>query len=98
MLNRDAPQRAHEVYVEFDHRDEKSRTQSIMMFAYGERVALSDRFSFEPSVARAEHRARFHRDLLDGTAAAREPFRVLRREWFMVRETNLATVHIYFEA
>jgi hypothetical protein len=98
MLQRDTPQRAPEVYVEFDHRDEMSSHRRIMTLSYGERVAPSERFSFEPSVARAEHRAKFHRRLLVGeTAAAHDPLRVVRREWFMIRETNLATVHIYFE-
>ncbi len=97
MLQRQAPQRAPEVYVEFDHRDEtSSRRQRIMTLSYGERVAPSERFSFEPSVARAEHRARFHRDLLVDGLPADAPLHVVRREWFMVHETNLATVHVYF--
>jgi hypothetical protein len=86
------------VYVEFDHRGQASPRQSIMMFAYGERLTSSDTLDFEPVVARAEHRAKFHRDLLeDRTPATSNPLRVLRREWFIVRETNLASVQIYFE-
>ena len=97
MLQCQAPQRAPEVYVEFDHRDEtSSRRQRIMTLSYGERVELSERFSFEPSVARAEHRARFHRNLLVDGLSADAPLQVVRREWFMVHETNLATVHVYF--
>lgn len=96
MLQRQAPQRAPEVYVEFDHRDEaSSHPHGIMMLSYGERVEPSERFSFAPSVARAEQRAWFHRRLLaDGRNHA--PLEVVRREWFMVHETNLATVHVYF--
>jgi hypothetical protein len=97
MLQRQAPQRAPEVYVEFDHRDETSpRRHQIMMLSYGERVKPSERFSFAPSVERAEHRARFHRRLLVEGLAADAPLEVVRREWFMVHETNLATVHVYF--
>ena len=79
--------------MEFDHRGEASRHQSIMMLAYGERVDPSERYSFEPVIARAEHRARCHRDLLIGKAGTtHRPLHVLRREWFLVRETNLASV------
>jgi hypothetical protein len=97
MLQRQAPQRAPEVFVEFDHRDETSSSrQRIMTLSYGERVEPSARFSFEPSADRAEHRARFHRNLLVDGLSADAPLQVVRREWFKVHETNLATVHVYF--
>ena len=97
MLQRQAPQRAPEVYVEFDHRDESSsHRQRIMTLSYGERVEPSQRFSFAPSVARAEQRARFHRRLLAEGLPADAPLEIVRREWFMVHETSLATVHVYF--
>jgi hypothetical protein len=97
MLQRQAPQRAPEVYVEFDHRDEESpHPHGIMTLSYGERVEPSEPFSFAPSVARAEQRARFHRRLLVEGLPADAPLEVVRREWFMVHETNLATVHVYF--
>jgi hypothetical protein len=59
-------------------------------------VEPSEPFSFAPSVARAEQRARFHRRLLVEGLPADAPLEVVRREWFMVHETNLATVHVYF--
>jgi hypothetical protein len=98
MLRHQAPQRAPEVYLEFDHRGEtSSHRQRIMTFAYAERVAAAENFSFERVVARAEHRARFHRNLVVGGTAAHDPLRIVRREWFLVHETDLVTVHIYFE-
>jgi hypothetical protein len=97
MLQRQAPQRAPEVYVEFDHRGEAASHRSgIMTLSYGERVAPTEPFSFAPSVVRAEARARFHRSLLVEGLPPDAPLEVVRREWFMVHETNLATVHVYF--
>ena len=53
-MQRFAPQRATEVFVEFDHRSPGALTGAPFMYSYGEQVATNAVNSFEPFVRRAE--------------------------------------------
>src|SRR5688572_27112042 len=89
-----SPQRATDVFVEFDHRHPAAGPTPPFMYSYGERmVGTVD--SFEPFVRRAENNARVHQALFDvpGTAAA--PFSIGHREWYIA--DNLVTVELHLK-
>lgn len=89
-----------ELYNDFDIRDSKSQSSSIVTISYGEYVPTCGGIDFEPFVRRAGRRARFHYDsLVQGDADGR--FSVVRREWTCIEtgkasNPTLASVNIYF--
>lgn len=91
-----SPQRAAEVFVEFDHRRLAARGAPTFMYSYGERVEVEAIDSFEPFVRRAEINARAHqrRFGVSGTSAA--ALAIGRREWY--RTDNVVTVELHLAA
>ncbi len=55
-----SPQRATEVFVEFDHRHPAAGGAPPFMYSYGERLAVDTVDSFDPFVQRAEKNALAH--------------------------------------
>jgi hypothetical protein len=94
-LQQRSPQRATEVFVEFDHRHPTASGAPSFMYSYGERVAVDSVDSFEPCVRRAENHARAHQALFDvpGTSATR--FSIRHREWYMA--DRLVTVELHLK-
>jgi hypothetical protein len=87
-----------EFYNEYDVGDPLSTSAEPFSFSYCEHVEDCAGIDFAPFVERAENRARFHYDLLVGhSGSAKEPFLILRRDWWTVPET-LVVVVIYFQA
>ena len=71
-----SPQRATEVFVEFDHRHRATSGAPLFMYSYGERLAVDTVDSFEPFVQRAESNALAHRAMFG--LPARTPLEALR--------------------
>ena len=97
-LERLAPQRADELYNEFDFTDPSSPNTDPITFSYGESTFSSDQsLDFTPFVERAETVARSYHALLQsfGEAGA-DSFRIQRREWFLA-SPSFVTVHICFD-
>jgi hypothetical protein len=97
-LERLAPQRADEIFNEFDFTDPSTPGTDPITLSYGESVSGRDpNLDFQPFVERAEQVARFYHGLLQslGEASARS-FRIRRREWFLASET-FVTIHICFD-
>jgi hypothetical protein len=88
-----SPQRATEVFVEFDHRPPAVGGAPLFMYSYGERVAVDSVDSFEPFVQRAENNARAHQQLFDVPGTPALPFSIAHREWYMA--DNLVTVELH---
>src|SRR5687768_13905714 len=55
-----SPQRATEVFVEFDHRHRAAGAAPLFVYSYGERAAVDTVDSFEPFVELAKNNARTH--------------------------------------
>jgi len=87
-----SPQRATEVFVEFDHRNPATCGAPLFMYSYGERVTVAVVDSFEPFVRRAEDSARAHQALFDMPGTSARPFSISHREWYMA--DNLVTVEL----
>lgn len=92
-LQRLSPQRATEVFVEFDHRHPAAGGAPLFMYSYGERVAVDTVESFEPFVRRAENNARAHQAMFDVPGTSATPFSIGHREWYMA--DNLVTVELH---
>lgn len=93
-----APQRADEIYNEFDFTDPLTANTDPVTLSYGEPISGSDTVvDFRPFVERAERVARSYHALLQtiGEASAR-PFGIHRREWFLASQT-FVTIHICFD-
>lgn len=88
-----SPQRAAEVFVEFDHRHPAASGAPVFMYSYGERVAEDTVYSFEPFVRRAEVHARAHTALFDEPGSWAIPSRVDNREWYVA--DSLVTVELH---
>jgi hypothetical protein len=97
-LERLAPQRAQELYNEFDFTDPSSPNPGPITLSYGESVSCNDTvFDFEPFVKRAERVARsYHRLLQTLSEASAQPFRIRHREWFLASE-SFVTIHVCFD-
>jgi hypothetical protein len=97
-LERLAPQRADEIYNEFDFTDPAMPDSAPISLSYGERIPGGDAaVDFGPFVRRAETVARsYHTLLRNFNEAGAQPFRIRRREWFLASE-SLVTIHICFE-
>jgi hypothetical protein len=94
-LERLAPQRADEIYNEFDFTDPSSQNPAPITLSYGESISGSDMVvDFRPFVKRAERVARSYHGLLQtlGEASA-QPFRIRHREWFLASQ-SFVTIHI----
>jgi hypothetical protein len=93
-----APQRADEIYNEFDFTDPSSPNPAPITLSYGESISGSDTvFDFGPFVKRAERVAHSYHYLLQrlGEASA-QPFRIRYREWFLASQ-SFVTIHICFD-
>ena len=93
-----APQRADEIYNEFDFTDPSTPGADPITLSYGESISGRDlNLDFRPFVERAEKVARYYHALLQslGEASTRS-FQVRRREWFLASET-LVTIQIFFD-
>jgi hypothetical protein len=97
-LERLAPQRAEEIYNEFDFTDPSSPNPGPITLSYGESVSGSDPVvDFGPFVERAERVARsYHRFLQTMGEATVHPFWIRRREWFLASQ-SFVTIHICFD-
>jgi hypothetical protein len=89
MLTRVGPQRVDEMYSEFDFTDPSSANTDPVILSYGESTPACEAMNFEPFVHCAEKLVKFYYGV--------EPFRILRREWYRVTNTNLTVVHIHFQ-
>ena len=98
QLERLAPQRADEIYNEFDFADPSIRNTDPITVSYGEAIPGSDlSLDFAPFVNRAETVARSYHTLLQGLGeASAQPFRIQRREWFLASQ-SFVTIHICFD-
>lgn len=97
-LERLAPQRADEIYNEFDFTDPSTPNPAPITLSYGESISGSGTVvDFRPFVKRAEKVARSYHALLQtlGEASA-QSFRIKRREWFLASQT-FVTIHICFD-
>ena len=92
-MQRRSPQRATELFVEFDHRDPAASGPPLFTYSYGERVAERAVDSFEPFVRRAEHHARAHQALVAALGTSPIPAAIGLREWYMA--DNLVSVELY---
>ncbi|MGB2712857.1 MAG: hypothetical protein WBC51_01670 [Vicinamibacterales bacterium] len=91
-----SPQRATEVFVEFDHRHPAAGGTPLFTYSYGERVAVNTVDSFEPFVRRAENHARAHEALFDMPGTSVTPSSIRQREWYIA--DNLVTVELHLKA
>lgn len=87
-----SPQRASEVFVEFDHRLPTAKAAPGFMYSYSERVAGDSVDSFEPFVRRAERNARAHQALSSEADPSVTPFEIGHREWYLA--DRLVTVEL----
>jgi hypothetical protein len=90
-----SPQRATEVFVEFDHRHPTASGASPFTYSYGERVGVHTVDSFEPFVRRAENHARAHQALVDVLGTSPIPASIGLREWYMA--DNLVAVDLHLK-
>lgn len=90
-----SPQRATEVFVEFDHRHPAASGAPLFTYSYGERVAVRMVDSFEPFVRRAENHVRAHQALVDLLGTSPIPSSIGLREWYMA--DNLVTVELHLK-
>jgi hypothetical protein len=88
-----SPQRATEVFVEFDHRHPAAGGAPLFTYSYGERVAVDTVDSFEPFVRRARNHARAHRALFDVPGTSAIPSSIGHCEWYMA--DRLVTVELH---
>jgi hypothetical protein len=90
-----AARRPHEVYTEADARD-SSAPANIQLISYGEYVAIAENVDFGPIVERAASLAKFHSSIRDGSPKQlRNQPRIVRREWFVATNPDIAVAHIY---
>jgi hypothetical protein len=93
-----APQRAEELYNEFDFTDSLAPSSDPITVSYAEAIPESpegDSTNFKPIVERAETFANSYYNLLKRFGEVNSPFRTKDREWFLA-DRRLATVHICF--
>jgi hypothetical protein len=90
-----SPQRATEVFVEFDHRQPGAGGVPLFMYSYGERVAVDTVDSYEPVVQRAENNARAYQALFDAPGTSARPSSIGHREWY--KADNLVTVELHLK-
>ena len=96
-LARLAPQRADEIYNEFDFTDPSAATHLITV-SYAEpipEIPGGESTDFKPFVDRAERFANSYHHLLQHFGEVNTPFRPTHREWFLA-DRKLVTVHICF--
>ena len=94
-IQRRSPQRATEVFVEFDHRQPAASGAPLFTYSYGERVAAQTVDSFEPFVRRAENHARAHQALVNVLGPSPIPASIGLREWYMA--DNLVAVDLHLK-
>jgi hypothetical protein len=93
-LVRVEPQRAEEVYNEFDFSNSLNDPVTV---SFGEKIAPGGDgvFDFGPSVERAERFALSYYRILASFGEVDTPFRIVRREWFFA-DPRFVTVHNCF--
>jgi len=90
--------RPHEAYSESDIRDSASAHANIFLVSYGEYVETAEKVDFGPIVERAERLAKFHLSLRDGAAEPiRTKLKIVRREWFVATNPDIAVAHVYLQ-
>ena len=89
-----SPQRATEVFVEFDHRQPAAGAAPLFTYSYGERTAVDTVDNFEPFVRRAEINARTHQARFDMPAASATPWSIVQREWYMADDFVTVELHL----
>lgn len=97
-LERLAPQRADEVYNEFDFTDSSTPHTDPITLSYGEAISGREpNLDFRPFLERAAKVARSYHALLQSLGEASPgPFEIRRREWFLASDT-FVTIHICFK-
>ena len=97
-LERLAPQRADEIYNEFDFTDPSTSKTDPITLSYGESISGHyPNLDFRPFVERAEKVARFYHALLQSLSeASTRSLQIRRREWFLASQT-FVTIHICFD-
>jgi len=89
--------RPHDVYTDADARD-SSAPANILLFSYGEYVESAGSVDFRPIVERAQRLARFHLSLPHvSPVAIRSKPKIVRREWFVATNPDIAVAHIYLQ-
>jgi len=92
-----AARRPHEMYTDADARD-LSSPANILLVSYGEYVAVADSVDFGPIVDRAQRVAKFHVSLRGGVLEVNPAkFKIVRREWFVATNPDIAVAHIYLQ-
>lgn len=92
-----APQRANELYSEFDFTEPSTAEPGLVTLSYGESVSDAGAVDFRPFVERAEGLAKSYRTFLESLGEVCSPaFRIVRREWFLA-DRNFVTIHICFD-
>jgi hypothetical protein len=93
-LARIQPQRAAEVYSEFDFSGSRD---DVITVSFGEALAPDEKatLDFRPSVERAEAFARSYHGMLASFGEVDAPFRIVHREWFLA-DQEFVTVHVCF--
>ena len=95
---RAAPQRADEIYNEFDFTGPSAPGSDPITVSYAEpvpEIGDGDSTDFKPFVERAETFANSYFNLLRHFGEVSTPFRPTHREWFLA-DRKLVTVHICF--
>jgi hypothetical protein len=97
-LERLAPQRADEIFNEFDFTDPSTPNSAPITLSYGESIPGSHPVvDFTPFLKRAEAVARSYHALLQTLGKVRaQTFRIQRREWFLASQ-SFVTIHICFD-
>lgn len=89
--------RPDEMYTDADARD-SSGPANILLVSYGEYVEAAEEVDFGPIVERAQRLAKFHLSLSDGDSeAVRIKPKIVRREWFVATNPDIAVTHIYLQ-
>jgi hypothetical protein len=90
-----AARRPHEAYTDADARDSSAR-ESILLVSYGEYVATAENVDFGPIIEHAVRLAKFHLSIREGAHERnRSQPKIVRREWFVATNPDIAVAHIY---
>ena len=97
-LERLAPQRANEIYNEFDFTDPLKADTNLITFSYGQSISGRDpMLDFRPYIERAENAACSYHTLLKSLGeSSAQSFRIQHKEWFLASPT-FVTIHICFD-
>ncbi len=92
-----AARHPYELYTDADARD-LSAPANIQLVSYGEYVESAESVDFGPILERAQRLARFHLSLRDSDSEViRSKPKIVRREWFVATNPDIAVAHIYLQ-